>query len=90
MGMAVRKVSVSLDEMVVKRTREAAERQGVSVSAWLGEAAKRALKREADLAVIDEVERELGEPSPEAVAWADRVLAPMMEYRDAARQQLGV
>jgi len=89
-GMAVRKVSVSLDEMVVKRTREAAERQGVSVSAWLSEAAKQGLKREADLAVIDEVVSELGEPSPEGVAWADRVLAPMMAYRDAARKQLGV
>jgi len=81
---------VSLDEMVVKRTREAAERQGVSVSAWLNEAAEDALDCEAGLAVIDEVEREIGEPSPEVVAWVDRALAPLWARREATRKRLGI
>ncbi|WP_419922003.1 hypothetical protein [Candidatus Poriferisodalis sp.] len=51
---------------------------GLSLSAWLNDAAERAIRIEEGLAAVREWELEHGELSPEALAWADEVLASIM------------
>ncbi|WP_419922016.1 hypothetical protein [Candidatus Poriferisodalis sp.] len=73
--MAVRKLSVALDESVAERAASAAATHGVSLSAWLNAAAERALRVEQGLAAVREWEQEHGELSPEALTWAEQVIA---------------
>lgn len=73
-GMAVRKLSVALEESVAAAAASAAERRGVSMSAWLNAAAERALIIERGLAGVAEWEVEHGESSADELAWADSVL----------------
>ena len=76
--MPVQKVSISLDEQVLGAARQAAERRGMSLSAWLNDASEQALETEASLedglAAIAEWEAEHGPPSAEAVAEVSAVL----------------
>ena len=72
--MVVRKLSVALDESVAAEAASAAERRGVSLSAWLNAAAERALVVERGLTAVREWEAEHGELSAEELAWADSVL----------------
>ena len=76
--MAVKKLSVALDESVAESAASAAAASGLSLSAWLNDAAKRAIRIEEGLAAVREWELEHGELSPEALAWADEVLASIM------------
>ncbi len=73
-GVAVKKLSVALDEMVAREAALAAEKKGLSLSAWLNAAAERALLIEGGLAAMAEWEAEVGPPTAEDVAWADSVL----------------
>ena len=73
--MAVKKLSIALDESVAESAASAAAASGLSLSAWLNDAAGRAIRIEAGLAAVREWELEHGELSPEALAWADEVLA---------------
>lgn len=72
--MAVRKLSVALDESVAAEAATAAERRGVSLSAWLNAAAERALVLEAGLVAVAEWEAEHGEFTEAELVWADSVL----------------
>lgn len=72
--MAVRKLSVALDESVATEAANAAERHGVSLSAWLNAAAERALVVETGLAGVAEWEAEHGALTAEELAWADTIL----------------
>ncbi len=72
--MAVKKVSVALDETVAADAATAAQRHGVSLSAWLNAAAERALVVEAGLSEVAAWEAEHGELTAEELAWADAVL----------------
>lgn len=72
--MGVKKLSVALDESVAAGAATAAERHGVSLSAWLNAAAERALLVEAGLDGVAEWEAEHGELSDEELAWADSIL----------------
>ena len=72
--MAVRKLSVALDESVAAEAASAAEQRGVSLSAWLNAAAERALVIERGLAGVREWEAEHGELIADELAWADSVL----------------
>jgi len=74
MIMAVQKLSVSLDESVAERAATAAERHGLSLSAWLNAAAERALVLEAGLAAVRDWEADHGVLSDQELAWADAVL----------------
>lgn len=76
--MAVRKLSVALDESVAEGAARAAAAHGVSLSAWLNASAERALVVEAGLAAVREWELEHGELRAEELAWADEVLAPVI------------
>jgi hypothetical protein len=76
--MAARKLSVALEPQVADAAREAAERRGMSLSAWLNDASRTALAVEDGLAAVGEWEAEHGALGPSELAAADRVL-------DAAR-----
>lgn len=73
--MAVSKLSVALDPAVAEAAAEAAKRRGVSLSAWINEAAARALVIERGLADIAEWESEHGALTAEELAWADERLS---------------
>jgi len=74
----VQKLSVSLEEPVLVAARRSAERRGVSLSAWLNEAAASALESEVSLedglAGVAEWEAEAGPLSAQELAAADAVL----------------
>ena len=72
--MSVKKLSIALDESVAAGAAEAAERHGVSLSAWLDAAARRALVLEAGLGAVRDWEAEHGELSAEELTWADNLL----------------
>lgn len=72
--MGVRKLSVALDERVAEAAGSSAERQGLSLSAWLNRAAENALAIEEGLAAVAEWEAEHGALSPEELRRADDVL----------------
>lgn len=72
--MAVKKISVALEEEVARGAAEAAAARGLSLSAWLNDAAEQALLVERGLAAVREWEAEHGEFTDEELAWADEVL----------------
>lgn len=72
--MAVEKISIALDASVVEAARKAAERDGMSLSAWINAAADEALAIERGLEAVAEYEREHGVFSAEERAAADRLL----------------
>ncbi len=78
--MSVKKLSIALDESVAEAAANAAEHNGVSLSAWINAAAERALVVEAGLAAVHLWEKEHGVLGGEELAWADSVL-------DLARQR---
>lgn len=75
-GMAVRKLSIALDEKVAAAAAAAAaaERHGLSFSAWLNQAAQKALAIEEGLAAVAEWEALHGALTPEEIATANAVL----------------
>lgn len=72
--MAVEKISISLDAEVAAAARDAAEAEGLSLSAWLSRVAAEAAAIKAGLAAMAEWEAEEGPVPEEANAWADEVL----------------
>jgi hypothetical protein len=76
--MPTQKLSISLEEPVLLDARKAAKRRGMSLSAWLNEAAASALETEVrledGLAAVAEWEAENGPPSAEEMAEAQAVL----------------
>jgi hypothetical protein len=76
--MAAQKLSIALDQPVAHAAKQSAQRQGISLSAWLNEASRNALAIEDGLAAVAEWEAEHGPLSEQDLAAADAVL-------DAAR-----
>ncbi len=72
--MAVKKLSVALEQSVAADAASAAQRHGVSLSAWINAAAERALVVEAGLAAVRSWEAEHGGLTADELAWADAVL----------------
>lgn len=72
--MAVKKLSVALDDEVAAAAKEAASRAGVSLSAWLNRAAENELAIEAGLDAVRAWEAEHGSLSDEELARADELL----------------
>ena len=73
-GMTARKLSIALEEGTAEGAARAARRRGLSVSAWLNEAANAALQIEKGLAAVAAWEAEQGALSEEELAAADRLL----------------
>ena len=74
MRMAVKKLSVALDRSVADSAASAAQRHGMSLSAWLNAAAARALVLEEGLAAVRQWEDEHGDLTAAELAWADAIL----------------
>jgi len=72
--MVVRKLSVALDERVAKAAGRAAERAGLSLSAWLNHAAERELAIDAGLDAVRQWEAEQGVLTAAELAAADALL----------------
>jgi hypothetical protein len=72
--MAVRKLSVALDQSVADAAADAAEREGLSLSAWLSRAAERALVVERGLEAVRAWERDNGSLTDAELSDADKVL----------------
>lgn len=72
--MPARKLSIALEEPVAEAAKAAAERRGVSLSAWLNEASRKALAIEDGLVAVAEWEAEHGALTPQELAAADAVL----------------
>lgn len=70
----MKKLSVALDDAVAQEVALAADRAGVSVSAWLNHAAENELAIEAGLDAVREWEAEHGELTAEELAAADKLL----------------
>jgi hypothetical protein len=75
--VSVQKLSVALDESVARAAPPAAERRGISLSAWLTEASRSALAIEDGLVGVAEWEAECGPLSAEELAAADAALDAM-------------
>ncbi len=73
-GVVVRKVSVALDEHVAEAAGRAADRAGLSLSAWLNQAASHELAIEAGLGAVREWEAEQGALTAAELAAADAAL----------------
>lgn len=73
-GVPVRKLSIALDEPVLVAARRAAQRRGISLSAWLNQASVNALAVEDGLVGVAEWEAERGALSAEDLASASAAL----------------
>ena len=73
-GVSAQKLSIALDERVAHAARQAAQRRGMSLSAWLNEASRNALAIEDGLTAVAEWEAEHGPLSPADLRAADAVL----------------
>jgi hypothetical protein len=69
--MNLERITITIPSETLAAVKDAAEREGLSVSAWLSRAAEHAAKMEAGLAAAEEVLAELGVPTPEEQAWVD-------------------
>lgn len=81
--MAVEKFSVSFEPDLGRALREAADAEGVSVSAWMAEAARQRLRNHTLGLVLDEIMREEGWTREELLREAEADEAAL----EAARRQ---
>jgi hypothetical protein len=66
--MKANKLSISLDAELGERVRDAARRQGQSLSAWLAEAAAARLRKDSLRRALDEYQAEHGAFTPDEIA----------------------
>lgn len=72
------KLAITVDPEVHRRVLAAAAEDGVSVSAWMTEAARRVLRNRDGRAAVAEWEAENGAFSPAELAEADRRIDEML------------
>ncbi|KAF4405951.1 MULTISPECIES: hypothetical protein [Streptomyces] len=77
--MSLERVTITIPSETLSAAKEAAEREGLSVSAWLSRAAEHAAKIEAGLAAAEEVLAETGPPTPEEQQWVDSFMKQVSE-----------
>jgi hypothetical protein len=83
--VTVVKLSVALDERVAAAARSAAARAGLSLSAWLNDAAERAVRIDEGLRAVADWEAERGPLSSAERSSADRDLDELVRrHHDAA------
>lgn len=70
-SMSLERVTITIPSETLAAAKEAAENEGLSVSAWLSKAAERAAKIQAGLSAAEEVLAEIGPPTPEQQVWVD-------------------
>lgn len=80
----VKKLSIALDDDVAEAASRAAERAGLSLSAWLNHAAENELAVESGLAAVRAWEADHGELTGDELAEADRILDTILRARRAS------
>ena len=83
-GNPARKLAISIEPGVAHQVETAAAEDGVSVSAWMTDAARRALRIRDGLAAVAEWEREHGELTDEEMAAARARIAGASTLRASA------
>lgn len=88
-GMSLERVTITIPSDTLDAVKDAADREGLSVSAWLSRAAERAAKIEAGLAAAEEVIAQLPPPTPEEQARVDRFMDKVTQpgHRSTVRDQ---
>jgi hypothetical protein len=81
--VVVRKLSIALDEPIAAAAAAAAERAGLSLSAWISAALAETLAIDAGLAAVAAYEAEFGAFTPEEIAAADEVVERMLRQPPA-------
>lgn len=79
-AVTVRKLSVALDGVVAEEAAHAAERAGMSLSAWLNRAAENELATEAGLVAVRSWEADHGELTAAELAAADDALDRVLSH----------
>ncbi|KJY41398.1 hypothetical protein VR41_12795 [Streptomyces sp. NRRL B-1568] len=69
--MSLERVTITIPSETLTAAKEAADRERLSVSAWLSRAVERAAKVEAGLAAAERVLREIRPPACDEQAWVD-------------------
>lgn len=87
--MAVEKISISIDEEVLADARACAEAEGVSLSAWLVEAARDRAKLLGWQRLIREYEEEFGAFTEEELAEADAWIREGERHLEELRAKRG-
>ena len=82
--MTVKKLSVALDDNIAEQVARAADRAGMSVSAWLNHAAETELAIEAGLDAVREWERDHGSLTDAELRAADALLDRVLGARQAS------
>ena len=72
--VARRRVSAALDDDEVRLARELAEKDGISLSAWMARAIRAQIKHEDGLRAVDEYEAEHGPLAEELLKLSDETL----------------
>ena len=80
------KLAITVDPIVHEKILAAAARDGVSVSAWMTNAAREALRRRAGLAAIAEWEKQNGGFTPEEMDEARRSVRTQMRTSRTVRR----
>lgn len=80
----VKKLSIALDDGVAEAASRAAERAGLSLSAWLNQAAENELGIEAGLDAVRAWEADHGELTDAELADADQILDTILRARRAS------
>lgn len=87
--MAVRKISISIDQDVLDEAKACADAEGVSLSAWLVEAARDRAKLLGWERLFREYEEEFGAFTDEELAAADAWIDDMDRRLAETRQRRG-
>jgi hypothetical protein len=80
------KLAITIPPDIHKDVLAAAERDGVSVSAWMTEAARQALRRRAGLAAVAQWEKQHGRFSEEEMEEARRAVRAQLRTARTARR----
>jgi hypothetical protein len=80
------KLAITIDPKVHEKVIAAADREGVSVSAWITTAAREALQRRAGLAAIAEWEKQHGRFSAEEMDEARRSVRAQLRMARTVRR----
>ena len=84
MAVPVRKLSIALEDDIAEAASRAAERAGLSLSAWMNHAAENELAIEAGLDAVRAWEADHGELTDAELAKADQLLDTILRARRAS------
>ncbi|MGW2224079.1 hypothetical protein [Streptomyces formicae] len=87
--MSLERVTITIPSETLEAAKSAAEREGLSVSAWLSRAAEHAAKIEAGLAAAEEAMAHLDAPTPEEQEWVDAVMDDATRSEHTGNQSRG-